>query len=59
MKKKEEQANESRRDFIKKAAYVPPAVITLAAMPTMHAHGSVNQDPGTTEPGSGSGGISG
>ncbi len=40
------KTNESRRDFVKKAAYVAPAIVTLSALPTMHAHGSIGQQPG-------------
>lgn len=33
--------NNSRRDFIKKAAYVAPVVLTLNALPTIASAGSV------------------
>ena len=32
--------NVSRRDFVKKAAYVPPAILTLAAAPAYAKNGS-------------------
>jgi len=53
MNKKETstETNESRRDFMKKAAYTAPAIITLAALPTMQAVGStVSQTPTRTGP---------
>ena len=34
------ETNESRRDFLKKAAYVPPVIITMTALPTQYAYGS-------------------
>lgn len=34
------RANESRRDFVKRAAYVAPAVLTLAAAPEFAKAGS-------------------
>ena len=36
--------NKSRREFVKKAAYVPPAVLTLAAAPAFAKTGSY-KDP--------------
>ncbi|MBI5462520.1 MAG: hypothetical protein HY941_10080 [Gammaproteobacteria bacterium] len=30
----------SRRDFIKKLAYMPPAIATLTVLPAFHASGS-------------------
>jgi hypothetical protein len=48
MNKNETQTNESRRDFIKKAAYTAPAIVTLSALPTMHAVGSTVNNDGTT-----------
>lgn len=56
MNKKETstETNESRRDFIKKAAYTAPVIMTLTALPTMHAVGSTtNSGP---LPGGGTGG---
>lgn len=44
----------SKREFIKKAAYAAPAVITLSVLPAHRAHGSTRQGGG-----SGSGGGSG
>jgi len=44
----EEQKTEARRDFLKKASYVAPAVITMGMMPSFAAHGStapVNPPP--------------
>lgn len=37
---KNETTNESRRDFIKKAAYTAPVILTMTAVPTVHAVGS-------------------
>ena len=34
--------NESRRSFIKKAAYIAPAVLTLKALPSFAGKGSNN-----------------
>ena len=45
--KKQEMTQEkqqSRRDFIKKSAYVAPAVLSLSAMPAMAASGSEYDD---------------
>ena len=36
--------NQSRREFVKKAAYIPPAVLTLAAAPAFAKTGSY-KDP--------------
>jgi hypothetical protein len=35
---------ESRRDFVRKAAYMTPAVLTLAAAPEFAKAGSVKDD---------------
>lgn len=35
-----EQKTEARRDFIKKAAYVAPVVLTMTAMPALANTGS-------------------
>jgi hypothetical protein len=32
--------NHSRRKFIKKMAYIPPAIATLTVLPAFHANGS-------------------
>lgn len=41
MSKNEDQAtSKSRRDFIKKMAYMPPAIATLTVLPAFHASGS-------------------
>jgi len=45
------EVSESRRSFIKKAAYAAPVIVTLAVAPTMHAYGSQNQSSGGTPPG--------
>ena len=37
--------NESRRSFVKKAAYVPPAVLTLKAAPAFAKNGSAKPTP--------------
>jgi len=47
--------NPSRRDFVRKAAYVAPAIVTLAVLPAHQAVGSVRTDPGGNT-GGGSGG---
>jgi hypothetical protein len=36
------ESNESRRSFIKKAAYIAPVVLTLKALPSFAAQGSNN-----------------
>lgn len=38
--------NESRRSFIKKAAYIAPAVLTLKAIPAFAKQGSVRGNNG-------------
>ena len=58
MSKKDTGTNESRRDFIKKAAYTAPVIMTLTALPTMQAVGSTNGNGGGTG-GSGTGGSNG
>lgn len=35
-----EQKTEARRDFIKKAAYIAPVVMTMSAMPSLAQAGS-------------------
>jgi|GEM_PF-2483665 len=40
MDKHDTGSQSSRRDFLKKAAYVAPAVLTLNAMPAFATHGS-------------------
>jgi len=43
-----EQETEARRDFIKKAAYIAPVVMTMAAMPSLAQSGSnATQKPPT------------
>lgn len=47
--------NESRRKFIKKAAYVAPVVLTLNATPAIATYGSNQKGsngPGSNKPGS-------
>ncbi len=58
MSKKEvkTEVSESRRKFIKKAAYAAPVIVTLAVAPGMHAYGS--QNTGGNNPG-GAGGPRG
>ena len=57
MSKKKTETNESRRDFMKKAAYTAPVIMTMAAVPSMHAVGSVVNGGGTPPaPGGGTGG---
>ena len=38
------KSNKSRREFVKKAAYVPPAILTLAATPAFAKNASL-KDP--------------
>lgn len=40
MNKNIEKSSKSRRDFIKKLAYMPPAIATLTVLPAFHASGS-------------------
>lgn len=40
------ESNESRRSFIKKAAYIAPAVLTLKAIPAFAKQGSVHGNNG-------------
>jgi hypothetical protein len=40
MDKLDKGSKTSRRDFLKKAAYVAPAVLTLNAVPAFATHGS-------------------
>ena len=42
MNKKEHQ--ESRRDFLKKAAYTAPVILTMAAAPAFATYGSAHMD---------------
>jgi hypothetical protein len=37
----EPKTNQSRRDFIKKAAYTAPVIMTMSVAPQVHAYGSV------------------
>ncbi len=58
-KKDTNEVSESRRKFIKKAAYAAPVVVTLAVAPGMHAYGSVNNGTPTGGGGGGGGGNTG
>ena len=40
LKPSSEQKTEARRDFIKKAAYVAPVIMTMKAMPALAQTGS-------------------
>jgi len=40
-----EEKRTSRRDILKKAAYLTPAIITLLAVPSFASHGSGNEPP--------------
>lgn len=40
------ESNESRRSFIKKAAYIAPVVLTLKALPSFASQGSVKGNNG-------------
>ncbi len=42
-----EQKTEARRDFIKKAAYIAPAVMTMKAVPAFAVTGSAATAPPT------------
>ena len=44
--KPEDSANVSRREFVRKAAYVAPAVVTLSVLPAHQAIGSVRGNNG-------------
>lgn len=46
-----EQANESRRRFVKKALYIPPAIATLTVLPAFAQSGSGQPENGTVENG--------
>ena len=39
----EKRPENSRRDFLKKAAYIPPAIVTLSVAPSVFAYGSGNK----------------
>jgi len=41
------QANESRRRFVKKALYIPPAIATLTVLPAFAQSGSGQPEHGT------------
>ncbi|WP_157271861.1 hypothetical protein [Azohydromonas aeria] len=43
-------SNGSRREFVKRGAYVAPAVLTLAAAPEFAKAGSVKPGPGGGKP---------
>jgi len=45
-----EHKTEARRDFIKKAAYIAPVVMTMNAMPSLAQAGSVAAPAGKTCP---------
>lgn len=47
---KKETTNESRRDFIKKAAYTAPVIMTIAVTPAMAAVGSSTGNTNTPPP---------
>ena len=51
--KETSKTNESRRDFMKKAAYTAPVILTMSAMPTMQAIGSIQNGGSGTTPGGG------
>ena len=46
----EEQATEARRDFIKKAAYIAPVVMTMSALPSLAQAGSTVTAPAPVQP---------
>jgi hypothetical protein len=47
MTKKSHPQQPARREFVKKAAYVAPAILTLAAMPSHATVGSYKPEPGS------------
>lgn len=49
----EKPVNASRREFVRKAAYVAPAIVTLSVLPAHQAVGSVRppQNNGNPSPG--------
>ena len=50
-----EKIQASRREFVKKAAYVPPAILTLAAAPSYAQTGSGKGPPAGVPKGPGKG----
>ena len=44
-REKENGADQDRRSFIRKAAYVAPAILTLKAAPSFASYGSGPRDP--------------
>jgi hypothetical protein len=38
----EHNIDQNRRDFVKKAAYTTPAIVTMAALPSFASAGSAN-----------------
>jgi hypothetical protein len=46
----EKKVQASRREFVKRAAYVPPAILTLAVAPSYAKAGSEKEEPRTEEP---------
>ena len=50
MKIEEERNNHARREFVKKAAYVAPAIVTLAVRPSYAKTGSEKPSGGTAPP---------
>jgi hypothetical protein len=47
MTKKSQVQQPARREFVKKAAYVAPAILTLAATPGHATVGSFKSEPGS------------
>ncbi len=47
---KTESHNPSRRDFVLKAAYIAPAVVTLSVLPAHQAVGSVRNGGSDPQP---------
>jgi hypothetical protein len=48
-----EPTNRSRRKFVKKMAYIPPAIVTLTVLPAFHANGSGWEQHGNNGVGNG------
>jgi hypothetical protein len=49
--RQKEEVDASRRKFLKRAAYVPPAIVTLKVAPAYAKNGSAKPIPPVTPPG--------
>jgi hypothetical protein len=52
---KQQDLDQSRRNAMKKMAYIPPAVFTLSAMPFSASYGSSGSQDGDAQGGDGDG----